>query len=290
MGSLVVVDGRERVERCWSSAMVRGSGVGRASVSGSVGTVRLCRRWWGGSVGEFFWRMPSRASSVSKPLRPPRPPAKRVVNTMPLSVSVDAGARARRRCGGTSATTIAAGDGLVGGDRQGVAGVVVEPGEDLDVGAVGEAVVGEVGLPALVGVVGFEADVGRTSASSSGSTGPSLASIRRPVDRRDRHGDLVVVLEVPGDGQRSSVETLCGELANVQVHDQRRDVVAGLGRGPKRPAMISWNAASLSVRYGPATETPWPRTPRSARATSAWGLPSNVTAKITARLVDIETR
>ena len=32
-----------------------------------------------------------------------------------------------------------------------VAGVVVEPGQDLDVGAVGEAVVGEVGLPALVG-------------------------------------------------------------------------------------------------------------------------------------------
>jgi hypothetical protein len=34
------------------------------------------------------------------------------------------------------------GDGLVGGDGQGVAGVVVEPGQDLDVGAVGEAVGG----------------------------------------------------------------------------------------------------------------------------------------------------
>ena len=54
-----------------------------------------------------------------------------------------------------------AGDPLVGGDRQGVAGVVVEPGEDLDVDAGGEAVVGEVGLPGLVGLVGFEADVGR---------------------------------------------------------------------------------------------------------------------------------
>jgi hypothetical protein len=43
------------------------------------------------------------------------------------------------------------GDGLVGGDAEGVAGVVVEPGEDLGVGAVGEGPVGEVGLPALVG-------------------------------------------------------------------------------------------------------------------------------------------
>ena len=55
-----------------------------------------------------------------------------------------------------------AGDASVGGDRQGVAGVVVEPGEDFGVGAVGEAVVGEVGLPGLVGLFSLEADVGRT--------------------------------------------------------------------------------------------------------------------------------
>src|SRR5438105_7900327 len=41
---------------------------------------------------EFFWMMPRRRSSVSKALRPPVPPDRRVVNTMPLSVSVDAGA------------------------------------------------------------------------------------------------------------------------------------------------------------------------------------------------------
>ena len=45
---------------------------------------------------------------------------------------------------------------MVGGDGQGVAGVVVEPGEDLDVDAVGEAVVGEVGLPGFVGLFGWE--------------------------------------------------------------------------------------------------------------------------------------
>ncbi|MDZ4235168.1 MAG: hypothetical protein U1C73_15725, partial [Dietzia sp.] len=50
------------------------------------------------------------------------------------------------------------GDGLVGGDGQGVAGVVVEPGEELGVAAIGEAVVGEVGLPGLVGLLGLEPD------------------------------------------------------------------------------------------------------------------------------------
>ena len=51
-------------------------------------------------------------------------------------------------------------DDTVGGDRQGVAGVIVEPGEDLGVGAVGEAMVGDVGLPGLVGLFGCEPDVG----------------------------------------------------------------------------------------------------------------------------------
>jgi hypothetical protein len=43
-----------------------------------------------------------------------------------------------------------AGDGPVGGDRQGVAGMVVQEGEDLDIRAVDQRVVGEVGLPALI--------------------------------------------------------------------------------------------------------------------------------------------
>jgi hypothetical protein len=38
--------------------------------------------------------------------------------------------------------------------------VVVEPVEDLGVGAVGQSPVGEVGLPAFVGLFGGEANVG----------------------------------------------------------------------------------------------------------------------------------
>ena len=57
------------------------------------------------------------------------------------------------------------GDARMGGDAEGVAGAVIEPAEDLHVGARAsvvprQAVVGEVGLPALVGEVCLEADVG----------------------------------------------------------------------------------------------------------------------------------
>ncbi len=44
--------------------------------------------WFG---REFFWMMPKLSRRCSNWLRPPRPPERRVVNTIPLSVSVDAG-------------------------------------------------------------------------------------------------------------------------------------------------------------------------------------------------------
>jgi hypothetical protein len=49
---------------------------------------------------------------------------------------------------------------LVARDRERVAGVVAEPAQELGVGAIGQAPVGEVGLPALVGVFGLATDVG----------------------------------------------------------------------------------------------------------------------------------
>ena len=52
-----------------------------------------------------------------------------------------------------------AGHPRVAGDAEGVAGVVVEPGEDLGVGAVGESPVGEIGLPGFVWLFGLEPDV-----------------------------------------------------------------------------------------------------------------------------------
>jgi hypothetical protein len=52
------------------------------------------------------------------------------------------------------------GDPQVRGHSQGVAGVVVQPGQDLAVDAAGQPVVGEVGLPSLIWQGGLEAHIG----------------------------------------------------------------------------------------------------------------------------------
>ncbi len=103
------------------------------------------------------------------------------------------------------------GDGLVGGDRQGVAGVVVEPGEDLDVGSVGEAVVGEVGLPGFVGLFGLEADVGRAGLLLRFGD-DQVGAPDDPVDRGSGELDVVVVFEVPDDRVGAGIETGGGKL------------------------------------------------------------------------------
>jgi hypothetical protein len=59
-----------------------------------------------------------------------------------------------------------AGDPVMAGQVQDVPGVVIEPAQDLGVGAgaairAGEPVVGEVGLPALVRLLGLEPQVRR---------------------------------------------------------------------------------------------------------------------------------
>ena len=58
---------------------------------------------------------------------------------------------------GEAGDDVGAGDAAVGGAGQQVSGVIVEPVEDFDVGAVGQGPVGEVGLPGLVGLAGGEA-------------------------------------------------------------------------------------------------------------------------------------
>ncbi len=104
-----------------------------------------------------------------------------------------------------------AGDSPVGGDRQRVAGAVVEPGDDLDGGAVCQRPVAEVGLPELVGQVGGEARIGR-SGPLVGAGIDHACVFEEPPDRRGRHGDLVALGEVPADGVRPRVEALGFEL------------------------------------------------------------------------------
>ena len=116
------------------------------------------------------------------------------------------------------------GDAFVCGEGDGVAGVVVDPAEDFDVVASGEVPVGEVGLPAFVGLFGGEADVGRFGPLLWGGLdeagGGEVAA-----DGGDGDVGAVVVLEVPGDGVGSGVESFAGEFG-AQGHDE---VDGGLG-------------------------------------------------------------
>jgi hypothetical protein len=83
--------------------------------------------------------------------------------------------------------TMRAGDPRMGGDREGVAGVVIEPGQDLCVIAGGERVVGEVGLPHLVGLSAWKRtydDRGRFV--GAGVTRPWRRSVRSMVARDTR--------------------------------------------------------------------------------------------------------
>ena len=113
---------------------------------------------------EFFCSMSWSARSASRALRPPFPPEKRVVQAHGVA-GQHRGGEPVLVCGFSEGV---GGDGAgyapVGGDRQGVAGMVVEPGDDLGCGPVGEAPVREVRLPALVGQVGLEPDIGRLRA------------------------------------------------------------------------------------------------------------------------------
>ena len=104
-----------------------------------------------------------------------------------------------------------AGDRVVGGYREGVAGAVVEPGQDLAVGAVQQPVVGEVGLPALVRLLGLEPQVAALRAFG-GFRGDRAGPDQDPVDGRSGQRRGVVVGQVPADRVGTGVQTRLAEL------------------------------------------------------------------------------
>ena len=139
-----------------------------------------------------------------------------------------------------------AGDPVVRGQRERVAGVVVEPGQDLGIGPAGERVVGEVGLPALVGHLGGEPDVGRLRALGRLGGDQALAG-QAAADGRRGDLQLVVLLQVPGDGLRPGVQPLAGQLL-AQPDDQLDGAGADRGRGGLGRRDRGSNAASPSAR------------------------------------------
>ena len=95
--------------------------------------------------------------------------------------------------------------------------VIVEPVEDLDFGAVGQLPVGEVGLPALVGLGGLEAVVGAFGAFAW-LWGDQAVVVQDAPDRGGgRHGQAGSV-QVTLQGQRPGVEALVDE-GFTQPHD-----------------------------------------------------------------------
>jgi hypothetical protein len=142
---------------------------------------------------------------------------------MPLSVSVELGDAVFGDRLAEAGDHQGTGDGTVDSDAQGVAGTVVEPGQDLDVGTrfgvgTGQAVVGDVGLPALVGEVGLEADVGGLG-PLGGRRYDEAVSGQVAADGGGRDAQMVGVSEVPGDGLGAGVEALRDQVV-AQLKDQ----------------------------------------------------------------------
>jgi hypothetical protein len=102
-----------------------------------------------------------------------------------------------------------AGDPVVRGHRQRVAGVVVEPGQDLHVlpgaAVAGEPVMGEVGLPGLVRLLGLEPEIGGLRFLPR-LRGDQAAGGQMSADGGPGDPETVVVLQVPADGVRTRVQ------------------------------------------------------------------------------------
>jgi hypothetical protein len=78
--------------------------------------------------------------------------------------------------------------------------------------------VGEISLPALVRQLGGEPDAGRLR--PLGGLGDHQASPAQvPADRRRRHLQVMVMLQVPGDRLRAGIQPLPGQFL-AQLNDQ----------------------------------------------------------------------
>jgi hypothetical protein len=103
--------------------------------------------------------------------------------------------------------------------------VVVEPRADLDLGSVGQAPVGDVGLPDLVGRGSLEPDP-RAARALARLGRHEPRRVEDAPDGRGRRDPETLALEVPGDRDRARIEAAAGEL-RAQLDDPRTH---GLGR------------------------------------------------------------
>ena len=139
-----------------------------------------------------------------------------------------------------------------GGAGQQQPGVVVEPVQDLHVGAVGQRPVGDVGLPAFVGLLGGEAEVAALRAFVR-LRGDEPAGGQDPPDRRDRRGVPMPHLKVSRDRRRAGLVPVL-----VEVLADRDDLVLQHGPSLRRAGQRTtwpWNQPGIAlgqVTAGPA--------------------------------------
>lgn len=107
--------------------------------------------------------------------------------------------------------------------------MVVDDVQDLDLGTGGQRHVGHVHLPALVGQLGAEADVGALRALV-GLGGDEASGLEHPPDRRDRgNGSVALPGEVHSDRLRAGVVAGLDELL-AHTNDVVLEAVRDLGR------------------------------------------------------------
>ena len=161
---------------------------------------------------------------------------------------------------GEAGDNVGARDAAVGDAGQQVAGVVIEPVEDFGVGAIGELPVGEVRLPAFVGLGGFKAAV-RALGAFAWLRGDQAVVVQDAPDRRGRGRPQTLLLEMPLQGHRSGIESVCGEPFTGD-HDRRDDIVgdrarvAGRAAGPGIDSIQSAFAVSLEQSVNVLTRQP----------------------------------
>ena len=112
--------------------------------------------------------------------------------------------------------------------------MIVQPGGGLDIEAVGETVVGEVGLPAFVGLFGGEPVVGGLRLLLRGRDDPAVGG-QDPGDRRPRGRGHPGLLQVPVDGLGAGVMPT-GDEPVAFGQDRRHGLLAGRVRGGVRSA------------------------------------------------------
>lgn len=103
--------------------------------------------------------------------------------------------------------------------------MVIEPGEDFDVGSAGESMVCEIGLPGFVWLFCLESDVGGAG-FLSGLVIDKFRGAEVPVDCGGGDPDFVVVFEVPGDRVAAGVVAVVGQFV-AEANDEADRV--GLG-------------------------------------------------------------